>query len=102
MIFQQYGLLPWRGDKQLGGAKALETRGTVLPLVGVRYGTAKGDRHDLVPVAESKNRKAEFKDSRVDARCVFGIHAGRTTREDQSLWRHLCKLGGRDVAGHDL
>ena len=79
-----------------------EGSGAVFALLGMTHRTAERLRHDLLAVAKTEHGDAQLEDLGVDRRCIFGIDACRTARQDDGARILLTHLISGDVARNDL
>ena len=96
------GLLRRRAVQDAALALAREAGRAVLALLGVADLAAELDGHDLLAVAEAKDRHAELEDARVQVGRVVGVHRGGAAGEDHRGRTLLRELGRGDVTGEDL
>ena len=106
-----YGLLVRRlaiqrrraaATRTIHAINAGEGSGSVFALLGVAHRTAERLRHDLLTVAKAEHGDSQLEDLGVDRRCIFGIHACRTARQDDGTRVLLTHLISGDVARNYL
>ena len=74
----------------------------ILALLGMSNGAAQGNRHDLLSIAETKDRKAKLQNLWVNLWRVLGVDRSRAAGQNKRRWIELTKLICGNITRNNL
>ena len=74
----------------------------ILALLGMSNGAAQGDRHNLLSIAETKDRKAKLQNLWVNLWRVLRVNGSRAAGQNKRRWIELTKLICRNITRNNL
>ena len=74
----------------------------ILALLGMSNGAPQGNRHNLLSIAETKDRKAKLQNLWVNLWRVLRVNGSRATGQNKRRWFKLTKLICRNITGNNL
>ena len=74
----------------------------ILALLGVSNGAAQGNRHNLLSIAETKDRKAKFQDLWVNLWRILSVNRSRAAGQNKRRWIELTKLICGNITRNNL
>ena len=74
----------------------------ILALLGMSNGATKGNRHNLLSIAETKDRKTKLQNLWVNLWRIFSVNGSRTAGQNKRRWIELTKLICRNITRNNL
>ena len=75
---------------------------TILALLGMSNGATQGNRHNLLSIAETKDRKTKLQDLWINLWRILSVDGSRATRQNKRRWIELTKLICGNITRNNL
>ena len=96
------GLLLSSAVKNAALPRAGQMSWAILALLGVSNGAAQGNRHNLLSIAETKNRKAKLQNLWVNLWRILRVNRSRTAGQNERRWIELTKIICGNITRNNL
>ena len=74
----------------------------ILALLGVSNGASQGNRHNLLSIAETKDRKAKLQNLGINLWRILSVNRSRAAGQNERRWIELTKLICRNITRNNL
>ncbi len=96
------GLLLSGAVKDAALPRAGQMSWAILALLGVSNSAAQGNRHNLLSIAETKDRKTKLQNLWVNLRRILRVNRSRAAGQNERRWIELTKLICRNITRNNL
>ena len=96
------GLLLSGAVKDAALPRAGQMSWAILALLGVSNSAAQGNRHNLLSIAETKDRKAKLQNLWVNLWRILRVNRSRAAGQNERRWIELTKLICRNITRNNL